>query len=434
MNIVFFAIVLIAFGTAAWNQFTWVPQAGMDSPMELLTKAMVDSAGSAVELALGLVGVMTLFLGLMKVAEAGGLLRIIARLIRPLMVRLFPDVPPEHPAMGAMILNLSANVMGLGNAATPFGIRAMQELNTLNRYPGTATNAMVLFLAINTASVTLLPTGVIALRAIAGSGDPAGILPTTLFASVVATISAIIAATALRNLFPVRDTDEPGAAAEGAGNPTVTAAEQAPAREEAGEGYPLWVSALALGAVVAVVPFTIFFGRAISPWIIPGIMIGFLAFGMARGVRIYEVLVDGAREGFQVAVRIIPYLVAILVAIGMFRASGAMEVVVKGLGGWTATLGLPPEGLTMAILRSLSGSGAFAVLASFLKDPAIGPDSYTGYLVSTIQGSSETTFYVLAVYFGAVQVKRIRHALAAGIIADLVAVIASVLICKILHG
>jgi len=427
-------MVLIAFFTAAWNQFTWVPEAGMDSPMERLTKAMVDSAGSAVELALGLVGVMTLFLGLMKVAEAGGLLKVIARLIRPLMVRLFPDVPPDHPAMGAMILNLSANVMGLGNAATPFGIRAMQELNTLNAHPGTATNAMVLFLAINTASVTLLPTGVIALRASAGSADPAGILPTTLFASIVATISAILVTRALRDFFPVRDTDEPAPVEEEVRNAAATASGQTAAQEEAGEGYPLWAGALALGAVVAVVPLTIFFGKAISPWIIPGLMIGFLTFGMARGVCVYEVLVDGAREGFQVAVRIIPYLVAILVAVGMFRASGAMEILVKGLGGWTGMLGLPPEGLTMAILRSLSGSGAYAVLASFIKDPAIGPDSYTGYLVSTIQGSSETTFYVLAVYFGAVQVKRIRHALAAGIIADLIAVIASVVICKLLHG
>lgn len=434
MNVVFFAIVLIAFGTTAWNQLTWIPAAGMDSPMERLTKAVVESAGSAVELALGLVGMMTLFLGLMKVAEAGGLLRIIARLIRPLMVRLFPDVPPEHPAMGAMILNLSANVMGLGNAATPFGIRAMQELNTLNPYPGTATNAMVLFLAINTASVTLLPTGVIALRATAGSADPAGVLPTTLFASIVATLCAIFVTRALRDFFPVREPDEPDAAEKGAGPSRIATPEPAPAPEEAGEGCPLWVSALVLGAVVAIIPLTIFHGKAISPWIIPGLIVGFLTFGAARGVRTYEVLVDGAREGFQVAVRIIPYLVAILVAVGMFRASGAMEVIVNRLGGWTNLLGLPPEGLTLAMLRSLSGSGAFAVLASFIKDPAIGPDSYTGYLVSTIQGSSETTFYVLAVYFGAVQIKRIRHALAAGIIADLVAVIASVVICKLLHG
>ncbi len=167
MNVVFFAIVLTAFFTAAWHQLHWVPIAGQLSPMETLSRAMVESAGGSVELALGLIGVMTLFLGLMKVAEAGGMLTLLARIIRPLMVRLFPEVPAEHPAMGAMILNLSANALGLGNAATPFGIRAMQELNKLNSHPGTATDPMALFLAINTSSVTLLPTGVIALRAAA---------------------------------------------------------------------------------------------------------------------------------------------------------------------------------------------------------------------------------------------------------------------------
>ena len=169
MNIIFFAIVLIAFVSAGWRQIHWLPASGMLSPMEGLTKAMVESAAGSVELALGLVGVMTLFLGLMKVAEAGGMLTILARLIRPLMVKLFPRVPPDHPAMGSMILNMSANALGLGNAATPFGIRAMQELDKLNSQPGTATDSMVLFLAINTSNVTILPTGVMAIRAAAGS-------------------------------------------------------------------------------------------------------------------------------------------------------------------------------------------------------------------------------------------------------------------------
>lgn len=194
MNIVFFIIVFLAFTTAAWHQLKWVPVLGALSPMEKLSEAMVESAAGSVDLALGLVGVMTLFLGLMKVAEAGGILTILSRLIRPLMVRLFPDVPAEHPAMGAMILNMSANALGLGNAATPFGIRAMQELDKLNPRKGTATNSMALFLAINTSSITLLPTGVIALRAAAGSNDPAGILPTTLFATFGSTAAAIIAA------------------------------------------------------------------------------------------------------------------------------------------------------------------------------------------------------------------------------------------------
>jgi spore maturation protein SpmA len=187
MNAIFFSIVLIAFLTTCWHQLLWTPGLGELSPMETLSKAVVESAAGSVELAIGLIGVMTLFLGLMKVAEAGGLLTILARLIRPLMVRLFPDVPPDHPAMGSMILNISANGLGLGNAATPFGIRAMQDLNQLNDRPGTATDAMALFLAVNTSSVTLLPTGVIALRASAGSADPAGILPTTLFATSCST-------------------------------------------------------------------------------------------------------------------------------------------------------------------------------------------------------------------------------------------------------
>ena len=205
MNAIFIAIVVVAFAAAAWRQLAPAPADGLPAPMEVLSTGMISSAGSAVELAIGLVGTMTLFLGLMKVAEAGGLLTVIARLIRPLMTRLFPEVPPEHPAMGAMILNLSANALGLGNAATPFGIRAMQELDRLNAHPGTATNAMALFLAINTSSITLLPTTVIALRAAAGSADPAAILPTTLFASVCGTIAAIAAAMWFARFFPVGD-------------------------------------------------------------------------------------------------------------------------------------------------------------------------------------------------------------------------------------
>jgi len=429
MNGIFLGIVLVAFVAAAWRQIGFVASAGAPSPMEALSAGMIEAAGGAVELAIGLVGVMTLFLGLMKVAEAGGMLTLIARLIRPLMTRLFPEVPPEHPAMGAMILNLSANALGLGNAATPFGIRAMQELDRLNPRPGTATNSMALFLAINTSSVTLLPTGVIALRAAAGSSDPAGILPTTLFASICGTIAAIAVAMWLSRRFPVGPADP---AAADIDRPWLQEDSGREALLPGAGGYPLWVSLLALAAMVALIPITIAWGRAISPWIVPGLMVGFLAFGALRGVRVYEVFVGGAKEGFQVALRIIPYLVAILVAVGMFRASGVLDAVVSALGGFTSKVGLPAEALPMALLRSLSGSGAYGVMASIINDPAIGPDSYTGYLVSTLQGSSETTFYVLAVYFGAVQVRRVRHTLVAALIADLVAVIAAVFICSTL--
>lgn len=432
MNYIFFAIVSISFVLAGWRQIVGSVPPGVSSPMDELSQAVIKSAGNSVELAIGLVGVMTLFLGLMKVAEEGGLLTVLARLIRPLMVKLFPDVPPEHPAMGAMILNMSANVMGLGNAATPFGIRAMQELDKLNPQPGTATNAMALFLAINTSSVTLLPTGVIALRAAAGSDNPAGILPTTLFATICSTIAAIAAVKILQRFFPQPIAPITQTIADGDGNERTT--ETPGASSEPTAAYPFWLSMTALVGLGAVIPLTILYGRRISPWVIPGLMLGFLTFGVLRRVRVYEVFVDGAKEGFQVAVKIIPYLVAILVAVGMFRASGALDAMVSWLGQWTALVGLPAEALPMALLRPLSGSGAYGILASIIENPAIGPDSYIGYLVSTIQGSTETTFYVLAVYFGAVQVRRVRHTLAAALSADLIAVIASIVVCSFLYG
>lgn len=429
MNAVFFAIVLISFLVAGYRQITAKPVApDAGQPMEALATGMIDTAADSVTLAIGLVGVMSLFLGLMKVAEVGGLLTIIARLLRPLMVRIFPEVPAEHPAMGAMILNLSANVMGLGNAATPFGIRAMQELDKLNAHKGTATNAMVLFLAVNTSSVTLLPTGVIALRAAAGSAEPAAILPTTLFATLISTTVAILSAKLYQRWFPMGPVPDP-VEGEEAGE----IEEIAPIAEESG-AYPGWVSALALLGVVALIPLAILYGRAVSPWIIPGLMVALLGFGMSRGVRVYEVFVDGAKDGFQVAIRIIPYLVAILVAVGMFRASGAMELLIQPLGIVTELIGLPAEALPMALLRPLSGSGAYGILASILSDPATGPDTYVGFLVSTFQGSTETTFYVLAVYFGAVNIRRIRHALAAGLTADIAGVAAAVAICAVMFA
>jgi spore maturation protein SpmA len=431
MNYIFFFMVLAAVCSAGWRQIFWIPEAGGVPPMEMLSRSMVDSAAGSVELALGLVGVMTLFLGLMKVAESGGLLTIVARLIRPLMVRLFPSVPPDHPAMGSMILNMSANALGLGNAATPFGIRAMQELDRLNPAKGTATDAMVLFLAINTSNVTLLPTGVIAIRAAAGSHDPAGILPTTLFATLFSTIIAIFAAKFYGKL-PFFKGTRPVDKDDSVDFREDEMPQSLP--QETQEGYPLWVSGIAMTILISLIPLTVLFGRAISPWIIPGLMLGFLAFGVFRKVPIYEVFVEGAKEGFQVAIRIIPYLVAILVAVGMLRASGAMDQMVNFLGAWTEKVGMPADALPMAILRPLSGSGAYGVMASIINDPGIGPDSYTGYLVSTLQGSTETTFYVLAVYFGAVQVKRIRHALAAALTADVAGIMAAMAVCSFLYG
>lgn len=442
MNGIFFVIILVAFGVTAWHELAWeAVEADQLSPMTLLGASMIETAGGAVTLAIGLVGVMALFLGIMKIAEAGGLLTIIAKTIRPLMTRLFPDVPHNHPAMGAMVLNFSANALGLGNAATPFGIRAMQELDKLNPHKGTATNAMVMFLVINTASITILPTSVVALRAAAGSAEPAAIVPTTLFATIVATAIAILCARLLQRFWSVPKAEVTAMSGEalatadhgfpeGAPETSAELLRTAPIEETA--AYPVWVSWLVLAGIVGLIPLTVFYGRIISPWVIPGFMAAILIFGFARKVHVYEAFVDGAKDGFRVAVRIIPYLVAILVAIGMLRTSGALDAIINVIAPVTETFGLPAEALPMAIMRSLSGSGAYGIMASIINDPTIGPDSYVGLLVSTIQGSSETTFYVLAVYCGAVQVRRMRHAVAAGLIADVAAVLAAVLICTLL--
>ncbi len=420
MNFLFYFFILISFLVAGWRQLSWIPVEGIKAPLTALTATIITTAGDAVSLAIGLIGVMALFLGLMKVAEEGGLLKLAARGIRPLLIRLFPEVPAEHPAMGAMVMNLSANLLGLGNAATPFGIKAMQELDTLNPEPGVATDAMALFLAINTSSVTLLPTGVIALRAAAGSTNAAGILPTTLCATIFSTAVAIFSAKLLARWGRRKD-------------PLKTTAEiPVKTHPKNGKNDFSWRQTLTvIIGFCSLIILMVVYGQALSGWIVPGLMVTLLSFGIWRKVPVYEAFVNGAKEGFQVAIKIIPYLVAIMVAIGMLRGSGVMDLLGSAIGPYTAAWGLPVDALPMAILRPLSGSGAYGILAATINNPAIGPDSYTGYLVSTLQGSTETTFYVMAVYYGAVQVKRVRHTLAAGLLADLAGVVGAIVACKI---
>lgn len=429
MNAVFAVIVLVSFAVAAWRQAV-LPDGAGGGAMEALGSGLVQSAQDAVTLGIGLVGAMALFQGLMKVAESAGLLAALARLLRPLLHRLFPSVPPDHPAMGAMVMNVAANMLGLSNAATPFGVRAMQELDRLNPRKGTATDAMVLFLAINTANVTILPTHVMALRAAAGSHDPAAVIATTLFATLFATGAAILFAKVGTRWWRVDDcTPHPIPPPQG-GRELPREQEDSPLPLEGGGSGWGWPQKIALTAILLLLAAMIAWGRAISPWILPALVAGVIALGLVRRVRIYEMFVQGAKGGLWISLRIIPYLVAVLAAVGMFRASGAMDLLIAPLGRLLAPLGLPAEALTMAVLRSLSGSASFGYLATLLKDPAIGPDSYTGLLASTIYGSSETTFYVLAVYFGAAGVRRIRHALIAGLLADVVALLAAAMACR----
>lgn len=416
MNIVFFLLIAASFLAAAWAQIQ-----GQASAMQTLSHSIIASAESAIPLAFGLIGVMSLFLGLMKVAETGGLLLTMARFLSPMLRRLFPDVPPDHPAFGAMVMNVAANMLGLGNAATPFGIRAMEHLDSLNPHRGTASNAQVLFLAINTASVTILPTSVIALRASAGSADPTAVVVPTLLATLASSLVALIAARLLQRAYPLP------AIADGL--PISTAVHD----DHSIAPLPAWQSAAILIALIAAIALFSLYGSNCGPWIIPGLMVGLLGYGMVRGVRIYETFVDGAKEGFAIATRIIPYLVAILVAVGMARQSGAMDILLNPLALLTTPLGIPAEALTMAIIRTLSGSGSFGLLAAQMNDPAIGPDSPLGIMLGTIYASSETTFYVIAVYFGAIAVRRTRHALAVGLLADAAGLLSAAAICHFLY-
>ncbi len=406
--------------------------------MQPLLDALLQDSRKAVEIAIGLVGVMAFFLGLMRVAEDGGLLRIIARAIGPAMRRIFPGVPQDHPAMSAMILNISSNMLGLANAATPFGIKAMEELNKLNSRKGTATNDMALFLAINTAGLAILPSGVIGVRAAIGSTDAAGILFTTWFASGMATIAGITAAFLLCRLPVYRRTAPPPVVAD------QLEEDDEKQHESKGRGgwknilqVLFWLVFIVLLAkhvwqMAASTSILGIFREVSSFWMLPALVGGLILFGWARGVRVYDSLVEGAKEGFQVALRIIPYLVAILVAVGMLRASGIIELMVRFLGPATELIRMPAEALPMAILRPLSGSGALGVMTEIMT--AHGPDSLIGYMVSTFQGSTETTFYVLAVYFGAVGIKKTRHTLPACLLADVAGILAAVFIVNLMFG
>jgi spore maturation protein SpmA len=412
MNYVWFGLVAIAFLVGAFT-----------GNIEAVTKGALDSASTAVNIALGLIGIMTMWLGIMKLAQEAGLVSIFSRAIKPISKRLFPGIPSDHPAIGAILLNVSANWLGLSNAATPMGIKAMEELQTLNENKDTASDAMIMFLALNTGSITLIPMTVIAVRASMNSVNPAEIIGSTIFASCMATIFGILAAKTFLALNSGWDHFK--TVLRGAWRPALAA---------------LAIVAIllallktgVLSALTDLLPPNSFrtVVMLISTWAIPLLLFIIPLFAFFKKIKIYEVFIDGAKEGFQVAVRIIPFLVAILVAIGMFRASGAMDFFVYLLTPITNLIGMPAEVLPAALMRPLSGSGSLGIITELLK--IHGPDSLIGRMASTIYGCSETTFYVVAVYFGAVQIKNIRCAIWVGLIADLAGILGTVFICRYL--
>jgi spore maturation protein SpmA len=439
LNWIWLGLILIAVLFGAWN-----------GQMGAVQAAAFASAKNAVNLVISMTGFMIFMLGLMEVAKQGGLLVAIARFLAPLLRRLFPEIPPEHPAMGAMVMNMASNILGLGNAATPFGLKAMEELDRLNPRSGVASDSMVLFLAINTSSITLMmPTGTMVIRDQAGSLAPAAIWVPTLIATTCSTIAAVTAFYALRRrkrfaLAPVAAADASLAApvdSETHGDET-TSHLSAPAREPAGPMQKLVIGGffLALGVGLALQVRTLLGDHSgfeviklISrDWLVPILIASLLLIGVAGRVRVYEAMIVGARDGLGVVVRIIPYLVGILVAVGMFRASGAMDLLVRALDPITSAIGLPGAALPMALLRPLSGSGALGIMADTIATH--GPDSFVGMLVSTLQGSTETTFYVLTLYAGAGRVRELRHALPACLIGDAAGILGATAACHLFFG
>ena len=409
---------------------------------------------AVVKTAFPLIGIMAFWLGLMRLAERGGLVTLLARVLRPVMRRLFPDVPPEHPAMGSMVMNIAANMLGLGNAATPLGLRAMKDLETLNPRPGTATNAMCTFLAINTSSVQIVPVTTMAILAANNSINPSAIVGTSLIATACACGSGVLTARLCAKSpffkLPVVAAAAPAAVAKNEPAPATTgksllkeSAELKPLRWWgglilaafflffAGLFLHLFFSAPAAGAGPVHSPF-VRVVDGISLLLIPFLIAVFPLYASLRGVKVYEEFVDGAKEGFDVAIRIIPYLIAMLCAIGIFRAAGGIELLSKGLSPVLHWIGFPTELLPMALMRPLSGSGTLGMFTELVKQ--FGPDSLIARTAGTIYGSTETTFYVLAVYFGSVAVKRTRYAVIAGLTADAIGVIVSIIVCRAVFG
>jgi len=463
LNYIWLALVVLSVAIGGWND-----------RLKEVTEGAFDGAKTAVTIALGLIGVMALWLGVMRLAERAGLIQKIARGLQPLMRRLFPDVPRNHPAMGSMVMNMAANMLGLGNAATPLGLRAMRDLETLNRRPGIATNAMCTFLAINTASVQLIPTTAIALLVAAGSKRPTAIVGTALLATLCAATVGIISVKLLEKLPFFQLSSAPPGDAESAGQDPVERNDReanlqvqgqtpegvAPPRPEVPDDQPPTEAPLLRAsswgrASLALLGlfFALLFVRMVWPNVfgellkleaspnmfvravnalsllaIPFLLSFFPVYAATRGLKVYEEFVEGAKEGFGVILKIIPFLVTMLVAISMFKGAGGIDLLTRLLTPILASIHFPPDLLPLALMRPLSGSATLAILTDIVH--RLGPENIVTLMAATIYGSTETTFYVAAVYFGAVGVKQTRHAIPAGLLADLTGVIASVALCR----
>jgi spore maturation protein SpmA len=365
-----------------------------------------EMAKTGFEISLGLTGVMTLWMGLMKVGETGGIVALMSKAVGPLFRRLFPEIPKDHPATGSIMMNIAANMLGLDNAATPLGLKAMTQLQELNKDKDTASNAMIMFLVLNASGLTIIPISIMVYRAQAGAADPSDVFIPILLATFCSTLTGIIAVSLFQriNLFNK-------------------------------------VILLYLGSFTILVSTIIWYFSTISQeqvttisavagnLILFSIIFSFIVLGLIKRINVYDAFIEGAKEGFGIAIRIIPYLVAILVAVGVFRACGALDFLVKGIGQMVAAMGLNTDfvdALPTAFMKPLSGSGARGMMVDAMKQ--FGADSFAGRLSCIFQGAADTTFYIIAVYFGSVGIKKTRYAITAGLLADLAGVIAAIFV------
>ncbi len=408
LNAIWIFFFLSAFVLALIKQ--WV--LGEADAFAAIMAALFSQAKVAFEISLGLTGVLSLWLGIMRIGEKSGFIVLLTRVLTPLFTRLMPEIPKDHPAIGAIVMNISANALGLDNAATPLGIKAMQELQKLNTNPSVASNAQILFLVINTSSVTLFPISILTYRAQLGAANPTDVFLPILIATYVSTMAGLIAVAIVQRINLLDKV----------------------------------VFSYLFGFTVLIASLLAYFtalpqeqmlkqSATLSNSILFSLIISFIGGAIYQGINAYEAFIEGAKEGLQTAITIIPYLVAMLTAIGVFRACGAMDLleqlireIVQALG-WDARF---VDGLPTALIKPFSGSGARAMMIDAMK--TYGADSFVGRLVCIVQGSTETTFYVLAIYFGSVGIKRIRYAATCGIIADLAGVVASIFICYQFFG
>lgn len=408
LNYIWIAFFVIAFAVAVVKLVCF----GDTTVFPAIMNSTFSTAKTAFEISLGLTGVLSLWLGIMKIGERGGLVQALSRGLYPVFSKLFPEIPKGHPAVGNIFMNIAANMLGLDNAATPLGLKAMEKLQELNPKKDTATNSMIMFLVLNTSGLTIVPVGVMVYRAQLGAAQPTDVFVPILLATFVATLVGIIATSLYQHINLLNRTlvlTLGGACAFFA--------------------LIVWgFSRLDKAAMDTV-------GTSVANILLFTIIVAFILVGVRKKVNVYGAFIEGAKGGFETAVRIIPYLVAILVGIGVFRAAGAMDWIIDGIKWATIQLGLPTDwigALPTAIMKPLSGSGSRGMMVDCMT--TYGVDSFTGRLSCLFQGSTDTTFYILAVYFGSVGIRYTRHAVACGLIADIAGTLAAIAICYMFFG